>query len=167
MKKPEIVATAFIVGLIAVIGFIWFTPSGLQAAPNVSMTTLQQQQIDLQQLNGKPTLVVFWSTTCPGCIKEMPHLIELYDQLHHQGLEIIGVAMAYDTPEMVKKLVALRKIPYTITYDNGGDIASAFGGVKLTPTTFLINPDGNIVRQKIGDLDFAKLRHEIESMLKG
>jgi peroxiredoxin len=131
------------------------------------METLKQQNISIQQLKGKPALVVFWATSCPGCIKEMPHLVELYHQLHHKGLEIVGVAMQYDVQEQIEKLVKLRNIPYPITHDSNGKIAQAFGDVKLTPTTFLINPDGNIVRQKIGDIDFAKLRSDIELMLKG
>ncbi len=167
MKKPEIITFSFIVLLAAIIGFLWLSPAGLQAAPNVQMTTLKQQTISVDGLKGKPALVVFWATSCPGCIKEMPHFVELYHQLHDKGLEIIGVAMAYDIKRQVERLVELRKIPYLITHDNDGKIAAAFGDVKLTPTTFLINPDGQIVRQKIGELDFKQLRADIEHMLKG
>ena len=145
MKKTEVSSAIFIVALLAIAGFVWFSPGGLQAAPDVAMQTLQQQKISIKQLQGKPAIVVFWSTTCPGCIKEMPHLAELYHDLHSKGLEIIGVAMEYDEPAQVEKLVQLRKIPYTISYDQGGAVAKAFGDVKLTPTTFLINPEGKIV----------------------
>jgi thiol-disulfide isomerase/thioredoxin len=51
-------------------------------------------------------LVTFWATTCPSCIEEIPHLIDLYRELNPKGLEIIGVAMAYDPPEQVRAMAA-------------------------------------------------------------
>lgn len=166
MKKGNIIAIAGVVILIGVIAFLWFSPSGMKAAPNVTFNTLEGEAIQLSSLKGRPALVVFWATTCPGCIKEMPHLVELYEELHPQGLELIGVAMAYDPPGQVKEMIKLRQIPYTIALDSKGDAARAFGDVKLTPTSFLIDPQGRIVQQRLGEMDMPQIRSRILGMLR-
>lgn len=117
------------------------------------------------QRQGKPVLVTFWATSCPGCIKEMPHLIEMYHDLGPKGLEIIGVAMAYDPPNRVMRMREEKNIPYPIVLDIDSRIAHAFGEIKLTPTHFLINPDGRIVHHKIGELNMEKVRTRIQTML--
>ncbi len=165
MKLRDIAITAFAILLVGLLGFLWFSPSGMQAAPQLSMTSLDGRQFSLQQLRGKPVMVVFWATTCPGCIKEMPHLVELYKEYHPRGLELIGIAMEYDPPEQVMELVTLRRLPYPIVLDSKGEAARAFGDVKLTPTSFLIDPNGQIVQQRLGEMDFDQLKARIRGML--
>lgn len=165
MKSRDILVAVFAIALVAVVGYVWFAPSGMQKAPDLRLVTLQGDELNLQQLRGRPVLVTFWATTCPGCRKEMPHLVELYHDLHPQGLEIVGIAMSYDPPNQVKNLVQQRAIPYTIALDITGDAARAFGDVRLTPTSFLIAPDGRIVKQKIGEMDMKEVRRLIHGML--
>jgi alkyl hydroperoxide reductase subunit AhpC len=62
-------------------------------------------------------------------------------------------------------MIRVREINYPISIDTTAEAARAFGDVKLTPTTFLIAPDGRIVHQKIGDLDIPMVRRTIENML--
>jgi len=143
----------------------WFMPAGLREAPPLVGQTLDGRTLTLEQLRGKPVLVTFWATTCPSCIEEMPHLIELYRELNPKGLEIVGVAMAYDPPEQVRALVRQRQIPYPIVLDSQERIAREYDNVRLTPTTVLISPEGRIVHYRLGLLDMPKLRDTIQKML--
>ena len=119
----------------------------------------------MASLRGHPVLVNFWATSCPGCIKELPQLTELYKDFKAQGLEVIGIAMAYDPPNQVVALSQARRIPYPIALDLRSEAARAFGGVRLTPTSLLIAPDGKVVHCKSGPLDMPKVRTMIASML--
>jgi thiol-disulfide isomerase/thioredoxin len=110
--------------------------------------------------NGKPLLITFWATTCSSCVKEMPHLIELQSKFGSQ-IDIVGVAMFYDELEQVEALIQRRNLNYNIVYDQSGKVAEAFGGIRLTPTSFLISPQGQIIYQKIGDIDFGRIEQEI------
>jgi thiol-disulfide isomerase/thioredoxin len=110
-------------------------------------------------------LVTFWATTCNSCVSEIPHLIELYDELAPQGLEIIAIAMDYDPPNRVVALRKARNIPYPVALDIQADAARAFGDVRLTPTSFLIAPDGQIAHRRTGKLNMAALRKDILAML--
>ena len=165
MIKTEVLIGVFILVLITGAGWLWLIPRGSGAAPVVSLKITDGRVIHLQDLHGKPVLITFWATTCRSCIKEMPHLISLYDELSDKGLEIIGVAMSYDPPNQVMELINQRRVSYPIALDVDGAIAKAFDNVMLTPTSFLISPDGKIVKHKIGEMDMDKLQQQIEDLL--
>lgn len=131
-------------------------------APAVAMTDLAGRPIVLSQLRGHTVLVDFWATSCPGCVAEMPRLVDLYRRYHPAGFELLAVAMNYDELAQVHQFAAERSLPFPVVYDSQGTVAHAFGDIKLTPTAFLIGPDGHIVEQTIGDLDFAKLRRRLD-----
>lgn len=155
----------FAVVLVGTLGYLWFAPAAIQSSPDISLVTIDGKQLRLASLHGRPVLVTFWATTCPGCIREMPHLIELYEELAPQGLEIIGISMDYDPPNRVLAMRKARNIPYPIALDIEADAARAFGNVRLTPTSFLIAPDGRIVYRKVGEMNMARLREELLGML--
>ena len=163
-NKESIIAGIALAVVLAVAA-VWFMPAGLRQAPPLVGQTLDGRTLTLEQLRGKPVLVTFWATTCPSCIEEMPDLIKLYRELNPKGLEIIGVAMAYDPPEQVRALAAKRQIPYPIVLDTQKYIAREFDNVRLTPTTVLISPEGRIVQYRLGQMDLPKLRETIQGML--
>ena len=158
--------TLFAVAVIAVLGYLWLAPVGIKSRPDISVISVDGNVLSLKDYHGQPLLVTFWATSCPGCLREMPHLIELYEDLSPQGLEIIAVAMDYDPPSRVLAMRQARQIPYPIALDMQADAARAFGNVRLTPTSFLIAPDGRIIYSKIGELDMERLRSDILGLMK-
>ncbi len=136
-------------------------------APDATFTTITGQTVALKALRGKPVIVTFWATDCPACIKEIPHLLALYQRHHARGLEIIAVAMYYDPPSHVVAMTQAKQLPYLVALDLNARHAQAFGGVMLTPSTFLISPEGSIVFNKTGAFDFADMQQQIEHFLKG
>lgn len=162
----ESLVTLFAVALLGALAWFWLAPAGLQDSPDISMLSIDGKELKLSDYRGKPLLVTFWSTSCPGCIKEIPHLIKLYQELAPQGLEIIGIAMDHDPPNHVMAAREARQIPYPIALDIHADAARAFGNVRLTPTSFLIAPDGRIVYQKVGEMNITQLRMDILGMLQ-
>ncbi len=165
MKPKQLGYSLILLALMLAAGFYWFNPVRFQTAPAVNFKIVDGRTINLKQLQGHPVLVVFWATSCPSCIKEMPHLIELYQDLAPQGLEIIAVAMAYDPPDRVLDMRQRKHIPYPVALDVQGEVALAFGDVQQTPTIFLIDPNGRVVNHTIGRLDMAQLRTELRSLL--
>ncbi|QKT04083.1 TlpA family protein disulfide reductase [Ectothiorhodospiraceae bacterium 2226] len=166
MKTKDLLIGLFALVLLGTLGAIWFMPDGLKDAPAVTLKTLDGRELQTAAHDG-PMIVTFWATTCPGCIKEIPHLIDLYQEFQPHGLEVVGVAMHYDPPDRVVELVGQWELPYAISLDVTGEVARAFGDVKLTPTTFLINPNGRIVHQRIGEFDTDHVRALIASMIPG
>lgn len=166
MKAKDTLIGLFAVSLIAVLGYLWQAPAGMKDSPEITLISIDGNEIQLAKLRGKPLLITFWATTCPGCIKEIPHLIELYEELSPRGLEIIGIAMDYDPPNQVLAARNAHNIPYPIVLDIHARASAAFGNVRLTPTSFLIDPDGKIVFQKIGEMNMTAIRQKILDMLE-
>jgi peroxiredoxin len=133
--------------------------------PELTLRTIDGRELDLSSFRGRPLLVNFWATTCVICLKEMPELIALYEELHPQGLELIAVAMAYDPPNRVVEMAELKQIPYPVALDLDSKAAKAFGDVQLTPNMFLISPQGRIDQQYIGAVKMSELRELIQHYL--
>lgn len=163
--RKEWLAGVLALVIVAVVGYVWFAPPAREPAPNVGLDMLDGAQAELGQYRGEPVMLVFWATTCTTCIAEMPEVVELHHDLADEGLNIVGVAMDYDPRDQVEALVAQRGLPYSIVLDDGGHIANAFNQVRVTPTTVLIDPDGGVVWQRIGPLDFEALRRQLGPML--
>jgi len=151
--KPALIAVA----VLAIAGAFFYALMDRPGAPAITFTTLEGKPIVLDELRGKVVLVNFWATSCPGCIKEMPGMIETYQQYKGRGFEIVAVAMSYDPPNYVVNFVQTRQLPFPVALDVDGKHARAFGNVQLTPTSFIIGKDGRILEQKLGELDFVKL----------
>lgn len=144
--------------VVALAGALAYALTARPAAPPRVFTTLDGRQIALAEQRGKVVLVNFWATSCPGCVKEMPDMVKVYNDYHGRGFEIVAVAMSYDPPEYVTNFVRTRQLPFPVVLDADGAHAQAFGNVQVTPTSFLIGPDGRIHEQKLGEIDFARLR---------
>lgn len=162
--KDKLIAL-FGLSFIVLMAYLWFSPSGLKLVPNLELTTVKGETIRLESFRGQPVIVTFWATSCTGCIREMPHLIDMHNKYAAQGLKIIGISMPYDRPDHVMKMVKKKKLPYTIAMDINKQATKAFGGVSLTPTTFLIAPNGTIVFQKIGEFNTPRLIKQIKPLL--
>lgn len=151
--------------ILALLGALAFTVTNKNAAPDVKFVTITGQQIDMADLRGKIVMVNFWATTCSGCIAEMPQLIETYNRYHKQGFELVAVAMSYDPPSHVANYAKKNALPFPVALDLQGELASAFNDVKLTPTAFVIDKNGRIVRNVVGELDFKALHAMLDAEL--
>ena len=77
----------------------------------------------------------------------------------------MAVAMDYDTPAYVVHFAKTRELPLKVAIDNTGAVAKAWGDVKLTPTTYLVDKQGQIVKRYVGEPNFAELHALIEKLL--
>ncbi|MBR7799731.1 TlpA family protein disulfide reductase [Undibacterium fentianense] len=155
-KTKRWVAFLILLSLL-VAGFAFFSLSSKQAAPKINFTNIQGKNISQQSLHGKVYLVNFWATSCTTCIKEMPQMIASYEKFRAQGLEFLAIAMSYDPPNYVLNFAETRQLPFHVVLDLEGKIAQAFGDVRLTPTTFVVDKQGNILKRYVGEPSFDEL----------
>ncbi len=107
----------------------------------------------------------FWATSCTTCVAEMPEIVTTYNKYKDRGYQTMAVAMSYDPPSYVVNFAQSRQLPFKVAIDNTGAVARAWGGVQLTPTTFLLNKRGEIVKRYVGAPNFAELHQLIEKLL--
>ena len=92
---------------------------------------------------GRYTVVDFWASWCPYCIKEIPELKDIIAEFGPKGVDIVGVAVRdkiEDTDAAIKKY----GIPWKVMY-NAQRIPYDIYGFTGIPHLMLIGPDGNII----------------------
>ncbi|HET7836016.1 MULTISPECIES: TlpA disulfide reductase family protein [Variovorax] len=162
MKK---VISAAAVALALAVGVGVYLNTGVSAAPASTFVLLDGSKKSTEDLKGKVTLVNFWATSCVTCVGEMPKVIATYDKYKGRGYDTLAVAMSYDPPSYVVNFAETRKLPFKVAIDNTGAVAKAWGDVQLTPTTYVVNKRGEIVKRYVGEPDFAELHKLIEKLL--
>ena len=134
-------------------------------APESTFVLLDGSKVTSKQLQGKVALVNFWATSCTTCVAEMPELVATYNKFKDRGYVTLAVAMSYDPPSYVVNFAQSRQLPFGVAIDNTGMVAREWGDIQLTPTTFLVNKQGEIVKRFVGTPDFAELHKLIEKLL--
>jgi thiol-disulfide isomerase/thioredoxin len=132
--------------------------------PAVALPTLDGDTLELSSLRGRYVLVNFWATWCPPCRAETPDLIALHRAFEPRGLSVVGISVDLEGPDVVRAFADEYGIPYPILL--GGESATeAFGGAFGLPTSFLLNPDGEVVGRFPGVFPAEAMREEFEALL--
>jgi peroxiredoxin len=156
------IAMAVVAVAIAVAGYFAF--NGTQRVPDATFTLLSGQKVSTADLKGKVYLINFWATNCDTCMKEMPAMVDTYNRYKGKGLEFVAVAMNYDAPMYVTNYAQTRSLPFKVAMDDGS-AAKQFGNVQLTPTTFVVDREGKILKRYVGEPSFQELNPLLDKAL--
>ena len=162
MKKLLLPALAIIVcGLVA---FALFANQRPVATP-FALLDLNNQPVSEKQLQGKVTLINFWYPSCPGCVIEMPKLIDTQDKFAGTAYQTIAISLPFNTEAEVRAYVAENKLPFIVAIDKTGQVGEAYK-VTLAPNSFLIDKQGKVIKAYLGEPDWAELHQLIDAELK-
>lgn len=129
-------------------------------APNFSAPSPDGKTISLKESLGKVTIIDFWASWCGPCRAENPNVVAMYNELHDQGLNIIGVSLDKDGTKW-KEAIVKDKLTWTHVsnlkfWDE--PIAKKYN-VQSIPATFILDAKGNIVAKDLrGDALKAKIK---------
>lgn len=129
-------------------------------APDFYAVTIEGKEISYaRDLEGKkPVCLIFWTTWCPHCQKELPLVEKLYKEFG-ENIEFIGINLGFK--EKIAEFVKKYHITLPIAYDEGDRIATAFGA-KIQ-TNILIDKKGVIIYDERGFQD--AIRKHMEKLL--
>ena len=162
MKKLLLPALAIVVcGLVA---FALFANQRPVATP-FSLLDLNNQPVSEKQLQGKVTLINFWYPSCPGCVIEMPKLIDTQAKFAGTAYQTIAISLPFNTEAEVHAYVAENKLPFIVAIDKTGQVGEAYK-VTLAPNSFLIDKQGKVIKAYLGEPDWAELHQLIDAELK-
>jgi len=123
----------------------------LPLAPAFSLKNLDGQRVALDDLLGRgPLLIDFWATWCKPCIKELPHLDDLYQKYKERGFQL--VAISEDSPRSlskVKSFVAGNRYEFLVLLDENSTVQRKFN-FRAIPYTILLDRDGHVVHSRMG-----------------
>lgn len=132
--------------------------------PSVALPTLAGDTLALADLRGRHVLVNFWATWCPPCRAETPDLIALHERYADRGLTVVGISVDLEGAGVVQAFADEYQIPYPVLL--GGDEAvEAFGGAFALPTSFLLNPDGDVIGRFPGVFPAQEVQDDFDVML--
>lgn len=146
-------------------GMTYFVLARRRAVPQATFVLLSGRTLSTSSLRGQVYLVNFWATSCATCIKEMPKMGKTYERFKGRDFEFIAVDMSYDPLPYVTDYTSTRHLPFEVAKDVGGRLAREFYDVRLTPTTFLVDKQGNIVKRILGEPDLSELDRLIQHEL--
>lgn len=127
------------------------------AAPDFTLSTLDDQEVTLSDLCGSVVVLDFWATWCPPCRRGLPKLQEFANWAQQEGVDVkvYAVDMGERVPTKEQKRRKVQQfwqsqrftMPTLMDYDN--KVAEAFE-VGSIPHTVVIGPDGNLWKVHIG-----------------
>lgn len=134
-----------------------------QPAPAFRLQTLDGDSIALEDLQGRPVVLNFWSTWCQPCRIEHPELQRAARSW--PDVQFLGV-IYNDEANKSRRYLAQAGSAYPSLIDDGGRTAIAYG-VAGVPETFLIGPDGVVAHKHVGPISMARLRQLLEPLRRG
>src|SRR6266849_3215609 len=139
-------------------------PVGFQVgdvAPIFTLKTLDGKQVSLSDYRGKPVLLNFWYSSCPGCLAEIPGMQRFYaaQQAAGNDLVILGIN-SVDDAQTAQQFVQQYGITYTPVLDDNQRVATLYN-LNATPTSYFIDRHGIIRFVQIGPIDEATLQQKV------
>ena len=128
---------------------------------SLKVNTLDGKAFDLAAQRGHWLVVNMWATWCGPCIEEMPELSAL--DAMYEDVKVIGLDME-DLPRAdLDAFLAKHPVVYPIVQVDPAMPPPGFGSVQFLPKTWLIGPDGTLVKVFAGPVNAARLRAEIDA----
>ena len=133
------------------------------AAPDFTLQDLSGKKVRLADFKGKVVLIEFWATWCPPCRAEIPTIERLHAQYGSKGLTVLAIALDEGGWDEVKAFAAEHKISYTVL--KGTEDVSSKYMVRLIPSTFLVDKEGNIKKRYMGGGSSEAVEQDIKALL--
>ena len=118
-------------------------------APDFTVYGLDGDTLSLADLRGKVVFLNFWATWCPPCRREMPSMEKLWKALSDlEGFTIVAVDVK-ESAQKVRRFAESQGYTFPIYLDPRGNAARSYR-VRGIPTTFILNPQGQVIGGFVG-----------------
>jgi thiol-disulfide isomerase/thioredoxin len=144
-----------------------------QPAPHAVLPSLDNDWVDFSSYKGQIVLVTFWATWCPGCVEEVPELIQMQQKYATKGFTVVAIAIDDQGDESVESFVRKERFqvdgtPTAINYPvllGSDEIARKFGFEGGLPMCLLVNREGQEVKIIRGRITESVLSKTIKRLL--
>jgi peroxiredoxin len=127
-------------------------PKTLTTAPEFELKDPAGKQLSLRELRGKVVFLNFWATWCLPCIKEMPSMEKLHQELEKDGLVILAIDFQ-ESAARVKEFFTQHRLTFMALLDRDGKVSELYQAWAL-PVSVVINKRGEIAARAVGSKDW-------------
>ena len=157
-RPPFITYTCVLVAGLAITGLAQAQPSvgDKITLPEVSLIT--NETLTAKNTQDKATIIHYWATWCPFCLKQNANVQALYEQSKNTDLQILTVSTDDSTTE-VENYLTEHNYDFPVTMQSP-ELDAVFGKPATVPTIFVVTEDGEvaeIIPGLMSDKDFMKL----------
>ncbi|WP_153462611.1 MULTISPECIES: TlpA disulfide reductase family protein [Sediminibacillus] len=135
-----------------------------QAAPDLSLPSLEEKQIKLSDFKGKKILLNFWATWCGPCKEEIPALEQLKQEYGNE-VEILAVNATATELEGIEKVRSFKEqanVSFRILLDKDSKAVDTYRVLNI-PTSYFIGSDGNIKETVTGPMSYEYMENTLKS----
>lgn len=125
-----------------------------EQAPHFTLKDLNGKEVKLEDYRGKVIFLNFWATWCMPCREEIESMKTLYAEFKDRGFIILAVNIKESTKK-VKAFQKSYKMNFPILLDSDGKVSSRYG-VRLVPTTVLIDREGYLIGSALGTRNWSR-----------
>lgn len=132
---------------------------------NAPLNDLDLKDLDgklhkLSDYRGKWIVVNYWATWCPPCRHEIPDLVDFHNRHKGSDAVVLGVNHEYATIQELKNFKKKYKMSYPVLQGTPRT-PSIDRQIRGLPTTYLVNPEGQIVAVQSGPISADMLESYI------
>jgi peroxiredoxin len=135
-----------------IVAALWCQAAFAADAPDFELEDLEGDEYALEDLLDDCDLLVidFWQVGCKPCNELLPHLQDYFDEYQEDGVEIVIISRDTAlTLAQVEPFFKSNKYTFKVLLDTELEVSADYG-VKASPATFIIKPDGELIFQHYG-----------------
>lgn len=125
----------------------------------------QGRSVQISQLRGKWVVVNYWAAWCHSCIEEMPELNRFYQNNSNKNIVFYGVNYDQLPSEALNEAIKNVDVQFPVLTEDP-NTAWQLGDTDMIPVTFIINPDGKVVKKLVGVNTEQSLSETLTSLQK-
>jgi len=133
------------------------------SAPDFELVDMNGEKHRLSEYKGQGVFLNFWGTWCKPCEKEFPIIDKYYKEYQDEGLQVLAVNIA-ESDFAVQKYIDRKGLTFPVLIDKSKSVMSAYN-INPLPTTFIINPEGEIEKIITGEMSDASILQSMKQIL--
>jgi thiol-disulfide isomerase/thioredoxin len=141
-----------------------------RALPDFNLATLSGKRVQKSDILGKSSLIYFWFTGCPPCVKIAPILAELSKEYQSEEFAFLGInaddLLEISTDDETRRQYLSQQGIEFVNLNLDSETRKAFGSINVFPTIFFVTPEGTIYKHLINFQSRETLLQIIDSMLE-
>ena len=130
-------------------------------APDFKLEDLNGSWVSLKSLRGKTVLLDFWATWCGPCLRAMPHLQKIHEELGDRGVAVVGINA--ETGERARRYMNKKGYTFTSLVDAGHQVSELYQ-IRGLPTTVIIDENGVVQHYLFGLRSEREVRDALAQM---